>query len=91
LSLAQDNVEAPLIFTCQEITAQNFDSRFKDNSSGIQKFRSHSHAEVGLEAIWSISRQSFGQKNEYEQPFKGPVVLKVTDQAGNNHGMKAYT
>jgi hypothetical protein len=78
--LAQDNVKP----TISPVRVSSSELRFtiKDNSSGIKSF------EATVNGKWILMRYEhkqaviWSEKSE-EQPFKGPVILKVTDNAGN--------
>jgi hypothetical protein len=78
--LAQDNVKP----TISPVRVNGSEIRFtiKDNSSGIQSF------EATVNGKWVLMRYEHKQAVIWsekldEQPFKGPVILRVTDQAGN--------
>ncbi len=70
--------------TITPIRVNSSEIRFtiRDNSSGIQSF------EASVNGKWVLMRYEHKQaviwsEKLEEQVFKGPVVLKVTDQAGN--------
>ena len=78
--LAQDDVKP----TVSPVRVNSSELRFiiKDANSGIRDF------EAKVNGKWVLMRYEYKQAVIWsekldEQPFKGPVILKVTDQAGN--------
>ncbi len=78
--LATDDVKPTI--TPVRINSSGLRFTIRDNSSGIKNF------EANVNGKWLLMRYEHKQaviwsETEDGQPLKGPVILKVTDQAGN--------